>query len=148
MPTLKSAGVKFPQSESKQRSKSKTSNKNPNWRQDALKSIYIWRLPLYVTVVLKRFSPDGRKLHAPVKLEGDVSFDGLFSTESPERVGNQKYALQSIVDHHGGASGGHYTAQCRSKDGAWHLYDDESVHDIAGPMLGSFTYMIWFRRVG
>ena len=36
---LKSAGVKFPQSESKQRSKSKTSNKNSNWRQDALKSV-------------------------------------------------------------------------------------------------------------
>jgi hypothetical protein len=36
---LKSAGVKFPQSESKQRSKSNTSNKNPNWRQDALKSV-------------------------------------------------------------------------------------------------------------
>jgi hypothetical protein len=36
---LKSAGVDFPQSESKQRSKSKTSNKNSNWRQDALKSV-------------------------------------------------------------------------------------------------------------
>ena len=36
---LKSAGVKFPQSESKQRSKSKIGNKNPNWRQDALKSV-------------------------------------------------------------------------------------------------------------
>jgi hypothetical protein len=36
---LKSAGVKFPQSEAKQRSKSKTSNKNSNWRQDALKSV-------------------------------------------------------------------------------------------------------------
>jgi hypothetical protein len=36
---LKSAGVKFPQSESKQRSKSKIGNKNSNWRQDALKSV-------------------------------------------------------------------------------------------------------------
>jgi hypothetical protein len=36
---LKSAGVKFPQSEAKQRSKSKTSNKNSSWRQDALKSV-------------------------------------------------------------------------------------------------------------
>jgi hypothetical protein len=36
---LKSAGVNFPQSESKQRSKSKTSGKNSNWRQDALKSV-------------------------------------------------------------------------------------------------------------
>jgi len=128
-------------------------------RQDAVKSVYIWRLPLYVTVVLKRFSPDGRKLQAPVKLEGDVSFESLFSTESPERTGQMSYRLQSIVDHHGSASGGHYTAQCRSdgvwrihddesvrSDGAWHIYDDESVHDIAGPMLGSSTYMIWFQR--
>jgi hypothetical protein len=36
---LKSAGVKFPQAESKQRSKSKTGDKNSNWRQDALKSV-------------------------------------------------------------------------------------------------------------
>jgi ubiquitin C-terminal hydrolase len=116
-------------------------------RQDAVKSVYIWRLPLYVTVVLKRFSPDGRKLHAPVKLEGDVCFESMFSDETPERAGQMTYRLQSVVDHHGGASGGHYTAQCRSPQGGWNLYDDETAHEIKEPMIGSSTYMLWFDRI-
>jgi len=117
-------------------------------RQNAVRRCYIWRLPVYTVVVLKRFTPDGRKINTPMEgISGDVSFKSLFSDESPERVSQMTYRLNSIVDHHGGAGGGHYTAQCKSlANGAWSLYDDESCHSIPGPMYGSSTYMLWFER--
>jgi ubiquitin carboxyl-terminal hydrolase 8 len=121
----------------------------PN-KQDATRSVRIWRLPLYLTIIIKRFTPDGRKIHKPMKpLENTtVSFESFFSEDSPEYDGKLKYDLTSIVDHHGSAGGGHYTAQCKAADGKWHMYDDESVSDLPNAMFGGSTYMLWFERKG
>ena len=113
-------------------------------RQKATKRTYIWKLPKYVVIVLKRFTYDGRRINTPLQLDStSVSFNELFSKDSPEYDSNASYSLQSIVDHHGGAQGGHYTAQCKTND-KWYVYDDESTHAIDKPMIGSSTYMLWF----
>jgi len=119
-------------------------------RQVAVKTLSIWRLPQYFTFVLKRFMVNHRKISTPVASlpasgEEPVSFDEFFSPDSPELQAKQTFMLHSIVDHHGGAGGGHYTAQCKS-NGRWQLYDDESVHTIPSAMFGSSTYMLWFER--
>ena len=115
-------------------------------RQKAVRKTYIWKLPKYVVVVLKRFTFDGRRINTPLTLEsGDISFNDLFSKDSPEYYPNSSYSLTSIVDHHGGAQGGHYTAQCKTK-GTWHIYDDESTHKIEKPIIGASTYMLWFSQ--
>ena len=118
-------------------------------RQTATRSVYIWKLPRYPVVVLKRFTPDGRKIDTPVSMaSASVSFKNIFTPDSPEFENLTDYTLLSIVDHHGGAQGGHYTAQCKS-EGVWYVYDDESTHTIpsGAPMLGSSTYMLWFGSV-
>lgn len=118
-------------------------------KQDATRTVRIWRLPLYLTVVLKRFTPDGRKIHRPMAplSDGPVNFQSLFSEESPEYDGDLSYSLFGIVDHHGSAGGGHYTAQCKMiQSNDWYIYDDESAHPIPHPMYGGSTYMLWFER--
>jgi len=120
-------------------------------RQNASKTVSIWRLPYYPVIVLKRFTFDGRKIQTPIApLPGGgraLSFQQYFSTESPEYNGNLTYSLHSIVDHHGFAGGGHYTAQCKSvSNSRWHVFDDDSVHPIPAPQVGSSTYMLWFER--
>jgi len=113
-------------------------------RQQATKRTYIWKLPKYVVVVLKRFTYDGRRINTPLQLDStNVSFNELFSKDSPEYDEAAKYDLFSIVDHHGGSQGGHYTAQCKTKN-KWYVYDDESLHAIEKPMIGRSTYMLWF----
>ena len=113
----------------------------------------IWRLPQVLVVVIKRFTPDGRKIHtrmAPLE-GGALDCRPFFSSTSPEHVGVLDYTLQGIVDHHGSARGGHYTAQARhSESGAWHLYDDEGVLEIGDgrPVFGESTYMLVFTRAG
>jgi len=113
-------------------------------RQKAVRKTYIWKLPKYVVVVLKRFNFDGRRINTPLSLDSHtVSFNDLFSKDSPEYNATASYTLSSIVDHHGGAQGGHYTAQCKTK-GAWNIYDDETTHPIDKPIIGAATYMLWF----
>jgi ubiquitin C-terminal hydrolase len=111
----------------------------------------IWRLPQTLIFVLKRFTPDGRKIHtrmAPLA-DGVADFTPFFSEESPERAGVLTYSLRAIVDHHGGANGGHYTAQARLEDGRWNLYDDEGVMEMPpgrAPHFGDSTYMLFLER--
>lgn len=129
-------------------------------RTEAKRVARLWRLPQLTVVVLKRFTPDGRKIHtrmAPLTAES-IDFSPLFSSSSPERNGVLSYSLRAIVDHHGGANGGHYTAQCKDVgSGKWFLYDDEGVAElstnssadgrIAGPPhFGDSTYMLFFER--
>jgi ubiquitin C-terminal hydrolase len=113
-------------------------------RQTAIRKTYIWKLPKYIVVVLKRFTFDGRRINTPLQLASTTfTFNNLFSKVSPEYDANASYNLLSIVDHHGGAQGGHYTAQCKTND-KWHIYDDESSHSIEKPLIGTSTYMLWF----
>lgn len=117
-------------------------------RQTAEQTTYIWRMPYYLTFVVKRFTHTGGRINtpvAPLPKDETISFSAFFSEESPEKEGNNRYRLHSIVDHHGSAGGGHYTAQCRNSS-EWSLYDDNNVHDLKGPMFGSSTYMLWFER--
>lgn len=113
----------------------------------------LWRLPQNLVIVLKRFTPDGRKIHTRMApLDGGrhpiLNLHSHFSLESPERKGVTTYELRGIVDHHGIANGGHYTAQaCHPSTQAWHLYDDESIHDLPnGPMTGESTYVLFWTR--
>ena len=115
-------------------------------RRPAKKLVSIWKLPLVLAMSVKRFSNTGHKIRTPVTLQPIVDFRSYFSTDSPESEGMQ-YALRGIVDHHGSAMGGHYTAQCRNDSGNWYRYDDEAVHALPGPQFGETTYMVFFERV-
>ena len=116
-------------------------------RSTALRRVGIWRMPRCLCVVFKRFLPDGRKIHTPWRLEDDsIRFSHFWSNASPEKSKDFVYEIQSIVDHHGSARGGHYTAQAKSPlNGKWYFYDDESTQDIEKKAIGSSNYFILLR---
>ena len=119
-------------------------------RTTAIRAFKLWRLPQYLTIVIKRFTPDGRKIRTRIApmTSSTLSLDSYFSPFTPEKTGVTDYSLRSIVDHHGGAGGGHYTAQCKHlTDNTWFLYDDESVHPMNAPHFGESTYVLIFDRV-
>jgi ubiquitin C-terminal hydrolase len=116
-------------------------------RRPAKKSVSIWKLPLVLVISVKRFENSGRKIPTPVVPVSVVDFSPYFSEDSPERDGMVQYTLRGLVDHHGHAAGGHYTAQCRSvTNGNWYRYDDESIHPMDRPSFGGDTYMMFFER--
>jgi ubiquitin C-terminal hydrolase len=113
----------------------------------------IWRLPQNLIVILKRFEHDGTN---PVKRHNDFEADPVqkfskwFSEKSPETSKTADYALQSVVDHHGSANGGHYVAQVKSPiTGKWNVYDDENVStmkDGSQVYLGRPSYILFYRK--
>ena len=116
-------------------------------RRSAKKSISIWRMPLALVVTLKRFTNDGKKINTPLAPLPLMDFAPYFSEESPERLGETRYTLRGMVDHHGQPSFGHYTAQCQHLgNDKWYNYDDESAQEMAGPRFGASNYMIFFER--
>jgi ubiquitin C-terminal hydrolase len=117
-------------------------------RTTAVRTYKIWRMPRCLVLMLKRFLPDGRKITSPWRLPENepLVFDEFFSEASPERSKHYKYSLQSCIDHHGSARGGHYTAQGLNPiSGKWGLYDDENSTLIEKPFLGSSSYVLLFR---
>jgi ubiquitin C-terminal hydrolase len=122
-------------------------------RTEAVQTVSVWRFPKYLVIHLKRFGNDGRKIHTPLLTlpnqgESPVSFESLYSDETPEKGGSCAYKLVSMVDHHGHSMAGHYTAQARSTEDTtkWHIFDDDSCTPIPNPVFGSSTYMMWFER--
>ena len=118
-------------------------------RTTAHRDAAIWRLPQTVIICLKRFTYDGRKIHTKVKLPTaePMVLKDLFSDESPEKEAITEFSLRALVDHHGGAGGGHYTAQCKDKlSGGWYIYDDENTHSVAAPIIGETTYISFWER--
>ena len=111
----------------------------------------LWRLPRMVVLCVKRFTPDGRKIHTPMELsmQDPIVFQQYFSADSPEQSQHQGYELFATVDHHGVAGGGHYTAQAKSPlSEKWHLFDDETAHPIQGPQIGESTYVLFLKPSG
>ncbi len=118
-------------------------------RTTARRKVCLWRLPQTLILCFKRFNYNGTKIHTRISGSSvtPLSMATLFSEESPEKGGITDYSLRAIVDHHGSASGGHYTAQCKDKiDSQWYVYDDESTHVIQGPIIGESTYILFYER--
>jgi ubiquitin C-terminal hydrolase len=118
----------------------------PN-RHNADRKVAIWRLPQNLVICLKRFTPDGQKIHTKVAVDQILDMQSLFSEESPEKTAITKYELRGVIDHHGGSRGGHYTAQVKEPVSSnWVIFDDESVLPIAQPHFGESTYILFYER--
>jgi ubiquitin C-terminal hydrolase len=110
----------------------------------------IWRLPQNLIVVLKRFNHNGTKCQADFQAAPSNLFNKWFAPNSPESSKTSKYTLQSIVDHHGSAHGGHYTAQVRSPiTSKWIMYDDETaamIRDGSECHFGPMNYILFYKK--
>lgn len=129
-----------------------SANKKP--RGPAVIQRRIWRLPQNLILVLKRFNHDGSnpvRCNANFTTETIQKFTKWFAPMSPESSRTADYGLQSIIDHHGHAGGGHYTSQVKNPmSGLWNMYDDESVNTIrdgSKPHLGSMNYVLFYRKM-
>lgn len=117
-------------------------------RSVAIRRTRIWRMPRMITLSIKRFTMEGRKIHTTMKMDetNELCFKEFFSSDSPEPSQFQKYQCFAIVDHHGSSAGGHYTSQAKSPlTDQWHLFDDEKAMKIENPVFGSNTYVLFLK---
>jgi ubiquitin C-terminal hydrolase len=116
-------------------------------RTAAVRRTRVWKLPKNLIIVLKRFTYDGRKIHTPIQsISNTVELDSLYSDLSPNKK-DSTFNLNSIVDHHGSATGGHYTAQSLHRsEHKWFVYDDQNVFPTGSPRIGESTYIIFLEK--
>ena len=119
-------------------------------RTTAIRKTRLWKLPRCLFVVVKRFTPDGRKVQGPISANhtDELNFGDFFSEFSPEPSRQVNYKLYATVDHHGSTGGGHYTAQGQSPlNQKWYGYDDDSTHILQQPSIGSSSYILFYKIV-
>lgn len=117
-------------------------------RTVAIRKAKIWKLPRMISLVVKRFTPDGHKVHTKLKFseEETISFGSFFSEDSPEPSRNQMYECFATVDHYGSSRGGHYIAQAKSPlSDKWHTFDDETATSLDEPIFGESTYILFLK---
>lgn len=108
---------------------------------------YIWRLGSWLIVVLKRNDYTGRRINTRVNIPLTQNFEDIFHPTSGELSKRKMYELFAVVNHHGGATGGHYTAQARNPlTGQWNRFDDESVFPLTQPDLDESAYIVMYRQ--
>jgi len=117
-------------------------------RTSATRKTRVWKLPQNLIVVLKRFKYDGSKIYTPIEnVSSIINLENLYSELSPNKK-DSSYTAQSIVDHHGSAQGGHYTAQAlHNSEHKWYLYDDQNVLPLDNPSFGENTYILFLSRL-
>jgi len=117
-------------------------------RYSATRKTRIWKLPQTLIIVLKRFTSHGKKIHTNIEnINNTIALTSIFSSNSPNKL-NSNYTVQSIIDHHGSSSGGHYTAQAKHvKEDKWFMYDDQNVYPINNPIYGESTYILFLEKV-
>ncbi|KAL0993039.1 hypothetical protein UPYG_G00102510 [Umbra pygmaea] len=136
--------------------------------QQGMVKMSLWTLPDILILHLKRFRQVGERRN---KLATMVRFPlkGLDmaphlvkrSQNGPLPPGSRKqprppdmatpafyYDLYAVCNHHGGMTGGHYTAFCRnSVDGQWYGYDDSSAEHVSEEQVCTRgAYILFYQR--
>ncbi|XP_045121962.1 uncharacterized protein LOC123510698 [Portunus trituberculatus] len=120
-------------------------------KQQATKTISVWRFPPYLILHLERFLFHGTM---STKLDDKVIFplDGLDLSDyvAGDTNTNQQYNLYACVCHMGVAQAGHYTAFARSPvTGEWHYFNDDSVtRQKPREEEYSTSYLLFYHRQG
>jgi ubiquitin C-terminal hydrolase len=104
-------------------------------KKPAEKELSIDSHPDILTIHLKRFT-------------NSLSKDNTDIDISPElTIGPFKYQLYAMCNHIGSASGGHYTATCRKKNGFWIVCNDNSISDLNSLLSkSSYPYILFYKK--
>ena len=125
----------------------------PRCKRDgyAHKKCDIIRLPLILTIQLKRFYQDDHGVWGKKQNFVDFelsSFDvGSFVRACGGKKNSYKeYTLYGVANHFGTMEGGHYTAYCYSQVyDKWHKYDDHEVSAMSpGNVKTSAAYILFY----
>lgn len=115
-----------------------------------VKRMDIWKVPPLLIIHLKRFYYDKNGYG---KLTNRVDFP-LSNLDITQYVsGPQKeppvYDLFAKIDHQGEMGAGHYVAYAKNaKNGMWHYFDDEQVHQSAeSEVAADMAYLLFYCKV-
>jgi len=111
------------------------------------KRLSLWSVPLIFVIQLKRFSYSGSASRNNSIVDFPFELD-VSSFVEPTAINSSKkysYRLVSVINHHGVASGGHYTTYCYHHP-YWYHFDDSQVSRYNGDIVTSASYILFYVR--
>ena len=122
-------------------------NEETNEKQDVKKNVVFWNFPKILVIVLKRFTPDGRrKINAKI----DFPVDNLDLSKYVLGYNPKSYVydLYGVCNHNGGTNGGHYTAFVKHASNKWIHFNDNVIEHVedASKVVTSMAYCLFYRK--
>lgn len=122
-------------------------NEKANEKQDVKKNVVFWNFPKILVIVLKRFTPDGRrKINAKI----DFPVDNLDLSKYVLGYNPKSYVydLYGVCNHNGGTNGGHYTAFVKHASNKWIHFNDNVIEHVedASKVITSMAYCLFYRK--
>lgn len=104
-------------------------------------------VPDTIALSLKRFDNHGNKISGQIALPFDnvVDLRKAFADGVIKEGDSTLYQITSVIQHVGGTSGGHYTANVY-RDGSWHQCNDSSV-TAPSRCVGTNGYVFVLKRI-
>jgi ubiquitin C-terminal hydrolase len=121
-------------------------NDTTRQKENAYKQVTFWNFPDVLVLILKRFSPDGKK-----KLQNLIQFplEGLDLSKyiTGYKAESYVYDLFGVCNHMGNVTGGHYTAFVKNGYNQWRHYNDQVVEDISlHEIISPKAYCLFYRK--
>lgn len=127
---------------------------NEKWKCDhcedyviTKKRLSFWSVPIILVIQFKRFSFHnyGSRINSIVDFPLELDISSF--VEPIAMNGNKKYHYQlvSVINHHGGVNGGHYTAYVLNNK-IWYHFDDDSVRMFDGNVVSKASYLLTYVR--
>ncbi len=112
----------------------------------------ISRFPERFILSLKRFTNRGNKVHALIRYNPEcIDFSAWNAWPTIQEKHQCMYRVYAVIDHYGGARGGHYNVRVRDDNGTapeWLLYDDGSCTSSAACGAPSAdSYVIFLEKI-
>jgi ubiquitin C-terminal hydrolase len=119
-------------------------------KNDATKTMYIWRSPEIMIIHLKRFTNMGRKLDTNIS----YPLTGLKLTNCQSKFNKNDcaYDLFAVSKHMGSYRGGHYTASClNSLNNKWYECNDSVITHIPNKKIKKMVtsqngYILFYKK--
>ena len=114
-----------------------------------VKTEYLWKLPKYLIIHLKRFKTENVRRGEKINTHIDFPLEDL--DLNPYLKGykkhNMRYKLLSISNHLGNTGGGHYFAMSTLPNKNWCIFNDQSISDIPKEkIVSNYAYVLIYQQ--
>lgn len=114
-------------------------------KQTVYKQTAFWNFPDVLVIILKRFSPDGKKLQNLI----EFPLEGLDLSKyvTGYKAETYVYDLFGVCNHMGNVMGGHYTAFVKNTENQWRHYNDQIVEEVSTrEIISPKAYCLFYRK--
>ena len=110
------------------------------------KKVTFWKLPKVLIIYFKKYNNNNMKINKHI--EYPIECLDLSKYVTGYNRDKYKYSLYGVINHIGGASGGHYYSYVKNYDNDWYNYDDDTVKTLSlEKVISKNAYCLFYKQI-